>query len=192
MRGPAAVPLAMAGLVTPWMAGIGMAGSSLLKLRLEIDTKEVDTLLLFRRGESVETGEERRLFGLWRRRVSYVKYARVLVYAKFKEAEHFTEDEAAKLPYRPGSIIVKLFQKVPQQDLEMIFPNVKIRMRLIYKIFICVPSLISVISVISTKLWVPLLLIFAVIGFWLGLRPSAETIDQTKLITICIGIESQI
>jgi len=165
-----------------------MAGHSLLKLRLEIDTRDVDTLLLFRRGESVETGVEKRFFGLWRREVTYTRYARVLVYAKFKESEHFTEEAAAKLPFRPGSIIVKLFQNVPQQDLEMIFPNVRIRMRLIDKILIGVPAVISGVVVIVTKLFTVFGLILGLIGFWLGFSREFEGIDDAKLLAIGLGL----
>ncbi len=43
-----------------------MAGHSLVKLKLEIDERYVDKVLLFRRGESQETHIERRFFGLWR------------------------------------------------------------------------------------------------------------------------------
>lgn len=165
-----------------------MAGQSLLKLRLEIDTRDVDTLLLFRRGESVHTGVEKRLYGLWRRSVTYVRYARVLVYAKFKEADHFTKSEAAKLPFRPGSIIVKLFQNVPAQDLEMIFPNVRIRMRLIDKILIGVPAVVSGIVVIVTKLFTVLGLILTIIGVWLGLAQEVEPIDNAKLVALGLGL----
>lgn len=167
-----------------------MAGHSLLKLRLEIDTRDVDSLLLFRRGESVETGEVRRFYGLWRRRVTYVKYARVLVYAKFKDVQSFTPDDAAKLPFRPGSIIVKLFQNVPQQDLEMIFPNVRIRMRLIDKLLIGVPAVVSGIVVIVTKLFTVLGLILTIIGVWLGVYEEHEQIDNAKLVAIGLGLSA--
>src|SRR5262249_43910249 len=76
-----------------------MLGHSLVKLRLHLDMRDVDKLLLFRRGESVETREETRFFGRWRRTVSFTKFARVLVYAKFKEANGLKPKELAKLPY---------------------------------------------------------------------------------------------
>jgi hypothetical protein len=161
-----------------------MAGHSLLKLRLEIDTQDVDRLLLFRRGESVQTRQEKRLYGLWRREVSYTTYARVLVYAKFKEAEHFTAAEARRLPFRPGSIVIKLFQNVPQPDLEMIFPNVRVRMRLIDKLLIGVPAVISGIVVIVTKLFSVLGLVLTVIAFWLGLRDQIEQIDSATWVAV--------
>jgi hypothetical protein len=165
-----------------------MAGHSVLKLRLEIDTRDVDTVLLFRRGESVRTRQEKRLYGLWRRTVSYVSYARVLVYVKFKEAEHFTEQAAQELLFRPGSVIVKLFQNVPRQDLEMIFPNVRVRMRLIDKLFIGVPAVVSGVVVVATKLVSVLGLIVSVLGFWLGLHKTVDTIDSTQWVAAGLSL----
>jgi len=165
-----------------------MAGHSLLKLRLELDTRDVDTVLLFRRGESVRTRQEKRLYGLWRRTVSYVSYARVLVYVKFKEAEHFTEKAAQELLFRPGSVIVKLFQNVPRQDLEMIFPNVRVRMRLIDKLLIGVPAVVSGVVVVATKLVTVLGLIVTVIAFWLGLGKSVDTIESTQWVAAGLSL----
>ena len=54
--------------------------------------------------------------------------------------------------YRPGSIIIKLFQNVPRDDLEMVFPNVQVRMRPFDKLLIGVPAAISGVIVIVTKL----------------------------------------
>jgi hypothetical protein len=165
-----------------------MAGHGLLKLRLELDTRDVDTVLLFRRGESVRTGWEKRLFGLWRRPVSYVSYARVLVYAKFKEADRFTPEAAQDLPFRPGSVIVKLFQNVPRPDLEMIFPNVRVRMRLIDKLLIGVPAVVSGIIVIATKLVSVLGIIVSVIAFWLGLRDHVDDIDSARWVAAGLSL----
>jgi hypothetical protein len=166
-----------------------MTGHSLLKLRLEVDTRDVDSLLLFRRGESVEAGTVKR-FWFWRRPVSYVKYSRVLVYAKFKESEQFTEKEAKRLPFRPGSIIVKLFQNVPREDLEMVFPNVRIRMRLIDKLLIGVPAVVSGVVVIVQKLFAVIGPILLLIAFWLGLRREAEPLDSGKLVAIGIALSA--
>jgi hypothetical protein len=166
-----------------------MRAHSLLKLRLEIDTRDVDQLLLFRRGESTDTRTEKRLFGLLRKSVTYVTYARVLVYAKFKDANGITPEEAAKLPYRPGSIIVKLFQNVPREDLEMIFPNVRIRMRPIDKLLIGIPALISGISVVVFKLVAAMLPVLLLIAFWLRLKAKEpDPIDQAKLLALGAGL----
>jgi hypothetical protein len=165
-----------------------LLGSSLIKLKLHIDMDDADKVLLFRRGESEETRDEKRFFGLWRKTVKFIKYARVLVYVKFKEVNGLTPHEVAKLPYKPGSIIVKLFQNVPREDLEMIFPNVRIRMRPLDMLLIGVPALISGIVVVVTKLFTVLGLIFTLIAFWIGLKATEPTIKQASLVAMGIGI----
>ncbi len=165
-----------------------LAGHSLLKLRLELDTRDVDSLLLFRRGESERTRTDKVWFGLRKRQVTFTNYARVLVYAKFKEASHFKDVDTEKLPFRPGSVIVKLFQNVPRDDLEMIFPNVRIRMRLIDKILIGVPAVISGIVVIVTKLFSTLALIALLILFVIGLEAKEPDVSRTALISLGLGL----
>jgi hypothetical protein len=165
-----------------------LSGHSHLKLRLEVDKHDVDQVLLFKRGESPRT-RTRRDWWRWRsREVPYVNVARVLVYAKFKEAEHFSPQELARLPFRPGSITVKLFRNVPREDLEMVFPSVKIRMRLVDKIFIGVPAVVSGIAVIATKLYTTIALILLLLAFWLGLSENRQQLDEAKLLAIFAGL----
>jgi hypothetical protein len=65
-------------------------------------------------------------------------------------------------------MIVKLFQNVPRDDLEMVLPNVQVKMRLLDKWVIGVPAFISGIVVIVTKLVASIGLLLLAIGFWLG------------------------
>jgi hypothetical protein len=161
---------------------------SLLKVRLAVDTAVVDKVVCFRRGESRMTREVPAWLGLRRRTVEFTNYARVLVYATFKEAEHLTETDLDRLPFRPGSTIVKLFQNVPRDDLEMVFPNVQVRMRRIDKWLIGLPALISGIAVIVTKLIASVGLLLLLLAFWFGLRDEAPALNQARLVTIGAGL----
>ncbi len=121
--------------------------------------------------------------------MTFTKYARVLVYAKFKDdTTGLKPKQVAKLTHRPGSIIVKLFQNVPQQDLEMVFPNVRIRMRLVDKIFVGVPALVSGVVVVINKLWLALTVAFGLLALWLGFRADTPELDETKLIAAGVGL----
>ncbi len=148
---------------------------SLLKVGLAVDLKSVDKLMVFRRGESVQSKEIRTWFGLRRTKVRFTNYARVLVYAAFKDAG-------------PRPLIIKLFQNVPRDDLEMVLPNVHVRMRGIDKVLIGVPAFLSGIIIIVTKLIASVGLILLLIGFWLGLDEHPPTISQTKLLTLGAGL----
>jgi hypothetical protein len=161
---------------------------SLLKVRMEINTDVIDKIIFFRRGESVRSREIPILYGLRRQTVSFTNYARVLVYAKFKDAEHFEGTDLDRLPFRPGSTIVKLFQNVPRDDLEMVFPNVQVRMRLFDKLLIGVPALISGIVVLVTKLFATFGLLLLLLGVWLGISDREPTLNQAALVSGGAGL----
>ena len=164
-----------------------LVGHSLLKVSMAIDTEVIDKVMLFRRGESTRTRTVPIWYGLRKRTVSFTNYSKVLVYAMFKDADHFPGDPA-KLPFRPGSMIIKLFQNVPADDLEMVFPNVQVRMRLFDKLLIGIPALISGITVIVTKLAVSLGVVLLFLAFYLGLRDKPEDLSQAQLISLAVGL----
>jgi hypothetical protein len=161
---------------------------TLLKVRMAVDRGVVDRMMFFRRGEVKQTKQVKVLYGLRKKTINFIAYARVLVYVKFKEATHFKDSEIERLAFEPGSTIVKLFQNVPRDDLEMVFPNVQVRMRGIDKLLIGVPAVVSGIVVIATKLISTMGLVLVLLAFWLGLRDETVELDQTALVSIGIGL----
>jgi hypothetical protein len=166
--------------------GRAFAEESLLKVRLEADFDDFAQVVFYRRGEQTRRAEVKRLFGLRRRTVEFTNYAKVLVYVKFQDAAHFEAQgkDVDDLPFTPGSTIIKLFQDVPRADLEMLFPNSRVRMRLIDKLLIGVPAVVSGIIVIVTKLLAALLPVLLLLGFWLGLRRDPVQLDQAQLVAL--------
>ncbi len=165
-----------------------LAEHSLLKVRMAIDLDAIDKFMFFRRGESTQSRSVPIWFGLRRRAVSFPAYARVLVYAVFKDAEHFQGVDLDRLPYRPGSMIVKLFQNVPRPDLEMVLPNVEVRMGRMDKLLIGGTALVSGIVVIVTKLLASLGILLLLIGAWVGLSDTPEELTQPRLLSLGAGL----
>jgi hypothetical protein len=163
---------------------------SLLKVKMAVDLKAIDRFLVFRRGESVRTVQVPTWSGLRRRPVEFPAYARVLVYAVFKDAEQLkAEDvETRDLPYQPGSMIIKLFQNVPRPDLEMVLPNVEVRMGRLDKLLIGGTALVSGIVVIVTKLFASLLLLLGLLGTWIGLSNAHVELTRTRALTLGAGM----
>jgi hypothetical protein len=163
---------------------------SLMKVKLVADFDDFEQVLFYRRGEHTREEEVKRLFGLRKRTIEFANYAKVLVYVKFKDATHF--EAAGKkvddLPFKPESTIIKLFQDVPRADLEMLFPNARVRMRGIDKLLIGVPAVISGIIIVVTKLIAALLPLLLLFGFWLGVHKDPVELDQGKLIAIAAGL----
>ena len=153
-----------------------------------MDFDDFEDVIFFRRGESIKEETLVKLFGLSKKTFQFTNYERVAIYIKFKEKPYFDSQKRKNLYFEPGSTIIKLFHNVPKADLEMLFPNSKVRMKTIDKIIIGVPAAISGLIVLVTKLGASLLLVGSVISFWLGLKDQEVQIKQQHLIALGAGL----
>ena len=161
---------------------------SIFQIRLEVDFEDFEDVIFFRRGESMKEETLVKFFGLWKKKFKFTNYDRVAIYIKFKEADYFEKLKRKHLYFEPGSAVIKLFHNVPKADLEMLFPNSKVRMKTIDKVIIGVPAAVSGIIVLVTKLGASLLLVGSVISFWLGLKDEEVQIKQQHLIALGAGL----
>ena len=161
---------------------------SLFQIRLEVDFDDFEDVIFFRRGETIKEETLVKFFGLSKKTFQFTDYERVAVYIKFKEKSYFDSQNRRTLYFEPGSTIIKLFHNIPKADLEMLFPNSKVRMKAIDKVIIGVPAAVSGIIVLVTKLGASLLLIGSVISFWLGFKNEEVQIKQQHLIALGAGL----
>jgi hypothetical protein len=159
--------------------------SSLFQVRLFVDLNDFEEVLLYTRGASKRQETLRELFGLWRTKVRFTNYDRVLLYIRLKDD---VDSENTLGDCQPGSTILRLFQNVPEADLEMLFPNIRIGMRLLDKLMIGIPALISGGVVLTTKMGATLLLLGSLFGFWLGTSSEPVELDKTALIALGASI----
>jgi len=152
--------------------------ASLFQLRLKVDLKEFQEVVLYCRGRSQRSEVLPLLFGLWKRRLKFVNYDRVVLFLRFPPG---VDDDA------PGRVMIKLFQNVPDADLEMLFPNTEVAMRWSDRLLMGVPALVSGAVVATTKLGAPLILLGALLGFWLGLRDKPVALDRPGLLALGAG-----
>ena len=160
--------------------------SSLFKIKLHVDFDDFSEVLLFYRGESTKQQEVKTWFGFNTKNVEYTNFERVVVYIRFKEQDEAKQSSQARL--KSGSTLLKLFQNVPKADLEMLFPNTRVKMRLIDKVLIGIPAVISGGIIITTKLGASIILIASLIGFWFGLSTQPVELNQTAIMTLFAGI----
>ena len=167
---------------------------SMFKIRLYVDLDEFDEVLLYCRGMSEREETVKSFFGLMKKQLRFINYERVMLYIRFKDAP-FKESAAADKTeardlstQRPGSIMLKLFQNVPQADVEMLFPNTQVGMRLIDKLLIGIPALVSGGIVLTTKLGATLVLLGSLAGYWLGTHDKQVELDKSALIAIGAGV----
>jgi hypothetical protein len=162
-----------------------LAEESIFRLRLFVDFADFSEIVFYRRGESQRTSRVASFFGLRKIEIEFTNYENVLVFIRFQPASHFADIEG--LTFVPGSVVLKLFENVPKADLEMLFPNTRIRMRLTDKLVIGIPAFFSGLVVLTTKVGASLLLGGAIVGFWLGLRAEPVNIDEAGLIALVSG-----
>jgi hypothetical protein len=165
-----------------------MSSESLFQVRLHVDFRDFENMLFFKRGETEQTETLRIWFGLRKREVTFTNYDRVVVFFRFKGEEHFQGRRRRRLPIEPGSVVIKLFQNVPKDDIEMLFPNAEVRMKPRDKLIIGVPAVIGGLIVLFTKLGSTMVLIGSLFAFWLGMRVASVEIDQTTLIALAAGL----
>jgi hypothetical protein len=165
-----------------------LAEESLFQIRLEVDFDDFEDVIFFRRGKAIKEETLVKFFGLSKKKFQFTNYERVAIYIKFKEKSYFDGQDRKKLYFEPGSTIIKLFHNVPKADLEMLFPNSKVRMKTIDKIIIGVPAAVSGIIVLVTKLGASLLLVGSVLSFWLGFQDEEVQIKQQHLIALGAGL----
>lgn len=165
-----------------------MNEASLFDIRLEVDFDDFEEVLFFRRGETKRSEPVKSWLGLRQKEIHFTTYDRVLVYVRFKGQDYFAARGMNDLPFQPGATLLKLFRNVPRADLEMLFPNSEVRMRTFDKLMIGVPAAVGGVVMMLTKLGSTLVLIGALLAFWLGLRGEPVELDQAALLGLAAGM----
>jgi hypothetical protein len=160
--------------------------ASLFRIRLQVDFDDFSEVLLFCRGVSQRQETLTSLFGLIKKTIHFTNYDRVVLYIRFRD--DLTPSKGQQSTHKPGATLLKLFQNVPRADLEMLFPNTAVRMRLIDKLVIGVPAVISGGVVLTTKLGASLVLVGSLLGFWLGFSNEPAELNKTTLLVLLAGL----
>jgi len=106
-----------------------MNRESLFNINLWVDFDDFENQLVFRRGSRVR--RIRRKKWLFKEEtVDITVYDRVALIIKYKDQAYFKAVKREALNFAPGTMIVKLFKNIPKGDLEMLFPNAQVRMKI--------------------------------------------------------------
>jgi len=121
---------------------------SLFPIDVAIDFQVFDDYVVYARGEAMREGEVRKWLGLRKTTIDVLTYDRVCLFLRFKPLEELTDKQRKDLNGEPGTTILKLFRSIPKADLEMLFPNTKLKMRLLDKLVIGVPAVVGGVPVL--------------------------------------------
>jgi hypothetical protein len=136
--------------------------ADLVGLQLKINFDDFKEYSVYARGHHTTTEKVKRFF-FWEKEVELEYYDYVVIYIKYKDLKYFNDQKIKvdKLPFSPGSAIVKIFKKVPKNDLETIFPNAVPKMSLKDKLLLWIPGLAGGISLLSAKVIPALVTMYA-------------------------------
>jgi len=94
----------------------------------------------------------------WKKEKEFIYYDRVILYLEYKDEAYFKSNniDLHKIPFSPSTAILKVFKRVPKNDLETIFPNAVPRMSLKDKLLLWVPAIGGGVPLITTKVVPPI------------------------------------
>jgi hypothetical protein len=145
--------------------------SDLIGLDLAIDFSIYKEYKLYVRGHH-KTKEKIAHYYFWKKEIEIEYYDRVVVYLNYKDETYFKNKkvDTEKQYIEPGCVVLKVFKRVPKNDLETVFPNAIPKMSLTDKLLFWLPGIAGGISLLSTKV------IPALIAMDIAYK-SGETID---------------
>jgi hypothetical protein len=126
--------------------------SDLIGLKLDIDLDAYKEYRLYVRGQH-KAKEKVSKFFFWKKEIEIEYYDRVMIYLNYHDADYYkgNKNRSNKMPIDPGSIVLKIFKRVPKNDVETIFPNAVPMMSTTDKLLLWVPGLVGGISLLSAK-----------------------------------------
>ena len=169
---------------------IALKKSDLIGLKLAIDFNDFKDYALYVRGHH-KTREKITKFIFWKKEIEFEYYDRVMIYLNYSDADYFNEKNVRvnKLPFDPGCIVLKIFKRVPKNDLETIFPNAVPMMSTTDKLLFWVPGIVGGISLLSTKVIPALIAMYAAYksGESIDLLNSKTALNQGLIAFVVLG-----
>jgi hypothetical protein len=172
---------------------------ALVRVRIKAPVEEYRDVRMFRRGDHKETIEIPYLFGLRRRTIGVEVYDDVVLMVATRPDGGQTEpgkslagawrrgSDGHKKKIRGGAVLFKYFRHIARGDLEALFPNVRVVMSLFDQFALGVPALVGGVPILL-KLASTLTVLFAVAGFYLGLKGTLHDNDTEQALAALSGL----
>ena len=165
--------------------------SDLVGLNLHIDFEDYEGYYLYARGLT-KSKEQVKRFLFWKKEVEIEYYDRVVIYLHYKDTTYFETKkiDPEKLHFDPNSIVLKIFKRVPKNDLETIFPNAEPKMSLKDKLLLWIPAIGGGVPILSTKVIPALMKLGAAYkgGNLLHLQGLKTTLMQSGIALVVLGL----
>jgi hypothetical protein len=165
---------------------------ALVRVKIKAAVEEYRSVRMFRRGVRKEIIEVPFWFGLRRRQLEVEFYDDVvLMAARGSDAASTSKPrksrDKTKRKIRSGAVLFKYFRGIARGDLEALFPNVRVVMSVSDQFALGVPALVGGIPILL-KLASTLTVLFAVIGFYLGVHGTIHDKDTEQALAALSGL----
>ena len=126
--------------------------SDLIGLNLNINFDDFQEYQIFARGLTKQK-EKIKKFIFWNKEIEIEYYERIVIFLHYKKEGYFLEKKQNpnELLFSPNSIVLKIFKRVPKNDLETIFPNAEPKMPMKDKLLLWIPGIGGGVPIITTK-----------------------------------------
>ena len=162
-----------------------------MRVELKVPLDDFREIRFFRRGHRRETIATVDWFGLRKRTHEVTVYDDVILFAAMKpEAQLGSERERkllARRRIRPGSVLLKYFRNIAKSELNALFPNARVVMSTFDKLVLSLPALAGAVPLLLNLVSTATVL-FAVIGFYLGVTAAAQEDEMKAALAALSGL----
>jgi len=166
---------------------LALKAESVFQVKLHTRLTDFAELTLFARGRGHRHEIVRYFFGMRRRLIDVEYFEHVALFVRFQSDEHFAPRRRAKLPFKPGSTTLKLFENIPVADLEMLLPNSEVRMRTLDQLVLGVPALLGSLGILA-QLSAAALFVIGLALSLVGLGDKPRMVTQGELVAFGAAI----
>jgi hypothetical protein len=162
-------------------------------VKVHVPMDDFHKVRFFRRGLGLETFPCRNWLGLRKGTMDVEVYQNVVMMAAVKPHAELREHQFARLTrnrVRSGSVLIKCFRNIASADLNVLLPNVRVKMSMLDKLMMAVPALVGGVPLVL-KLVSSATVLFVVAGFYLGVQGAVHDEDMKSAIAalgVCVAL----
>jgi hypothetical protein len=164
---------------------------SAMRVEIEAPLDDYREVRFFRRGHHQETLTLAGWLGLRKRSAQVLVYDDVVLLVAMKPPADIVSRRArqrlARRQIRPGSVLIKYFRNIAADDLNALFPNVRVVLSWRDKLLLSGPALFGGVPILL-KLASTITVLFLVVGFYFGLSADVKAEETAGALAAVSGL----
>jgi hypothetical protein len=164
---------------------------SAMRVEIEAPLDDYREVRFFRRGHHQEALTLAGWFGLRKRSAQVLVYDDIVLLVAMKSAADIISRRSRKWltrrQIRPGSVLIKYFRNIAADDLNALFPNVRVVLSWRDKLLLSGPALFGGVPILL-KLASTITVLFLVVGFYFGLSADVKAEETAGALAAVSGL----